>query len=99
MGEELESLKIDVDNFDGLLMDVDEPQDTSRTFLPFKEQYNLTLRKLAESMKRSQETRSCLTIVTHKTAKYSRQTSVTGVVSSTKNSSQKLQDYLNNVKS
>lgn len=98
--EELESLKIDVDGFDGLLMDVDEEtRDTSETFLPFKEQYKLTLRNLAESMKRSQETRNCLTIVTHKTAKYSRQTSVTGVVSSTKNSSQKLQDYLNNVKS
>jgi hypothetical protein len=44
----------------------DEAADTTSS-LPFEEPYKVTLEKLAESMKRSQDTRKCLTMKTPKT--------------------------------
>lgn len=53
--------------------------------------YQTTLQKLAESMRRSQETRSSLTLKTPKTKKYSRSKDVTGVLSSVEKSARQLQ--------
>ena len=59
-----------------------------------KDQYLATLKKLAESMKRSQETRRSLTLKTPKTKKYERLSEVDGVLSSVEKSSRQLQYYL-----
>ena len=63
----------------------------------FGEQYKASLRKLSDSMKRSQETRMSLTLKTQKTEKYERSTSVSGVINSTEESSSQLRAYLANV--
>lgn len=63
--------------------------------LPFEERYQATLQKLAESMKRSQETRKSLQMKTPKTEEYSRHSSVKCVLSSIEKSTQQLQNYLN----
>lgn len=62
--------------------------------LPFEERYQATLQKLAESMKRSQETRKSLQMKTPKTEEYSRHSSVKCVLSSIEKSTQQLQNYL-----
>lgn len=67
----------------------DEAADTTSS-LPFEERYKATLEKLAESMKRSQETRKSLTMKTPKTVEYPRTTSVSGVLSSIEKSTQEL---------
>eukprot|EP00934_Nitzschia_sp_Nitz4_P003957 Nitzschia sp. Nitz4//scaffold117_size69655//3111//3668//NITZ4_006014-RA/size69655-processed-gene-0.34-mRNA-1//-1//CDS//3329533621//3947//frame0 len=69
----------------------------SATTLPFEARYQETLKKLQESMRRSQETRTCLTMKTPKTEKYARNQSVSGVLSSIEVSSHQLQCYLKNV--
>jgi hypothetical protein len=69
---------------------------TNPTFVN-DERYQEVLKKLAESMKRSQETRKSLTMKTSKTEKYGRSKSVTGVLSSIENSSRQLQTYLQTV--
>jgi hypothetical protein len=67
----------------------DEASDTTSS-LPFEERYKVTLEKLAESMKRSQETRKSLTMKTPKTEEYPRVTSVSGVLTSIEKSTQEL---------
>jgi len=67
----------------------DEAADTTSS-LPFEERYKVTLEKLAESMKRSQETRKSLSMKTKKTEEYSRTTSVSGVLNMIEKSSQEL---------
>lgn len=64
------------------------------TVVVFDEQYQATLKKLQEYMKRSQETRKSLKMKTSKTQEYSRTKSVSGVLSSIEMSSQQLQSYL-----
>jgi hypothetical protein len=80
----------DVDRFS--LSFLDDAQD--KTNLPFEERYKATLSKLAESMRRSQQTRKSLSMKTTKTAKYPRKNSVSGVLSSIEKSSMELQSYL-----
>ena len=74
----------------------DESSVDNPTSWQFDEQYKSTLRKLSESMKRSQETRMSLTMKTLKTEKYARSTSVSGVISSIEKSSEQLKAYLVN---
>jgi hypothetical protein len=95
--EELDYMNVEEDDdrfFTPLLED-----ETQRTIssLPFEERYAVTLKKLQESMKRSQETRKSLTMKTPKTEKYSRTKSVSGVLSSIEVSSHQLQGYLKNL--
>lgn len=62
---------------------------------PFDEKrYEEVHKKLAECMKKSQETRKSLTEKNAKTAKYSRCKTVKGVISSIEKSSQQLEKYL-----
>lgn len=61
--------------------------------LPYEERYQATLKKLAESMERSQETRKSLTMA----ATYQKSKSLLGVLSSIQNSSQKLNLYFKNI--
>lgn len=68
-----------------------------KTPAPFDERYRETLKKLEESMKRSQETRKSLTMKTPKTEEYGRSKSVTGVLTSIENSSRQIQTYLQTV--
>jgi hypothetical protein len=72
--------------------------DAPSTPVPFEERYKMTLSKLAESMKRSQETRKSLQMKTPKTKNYQRSNSVTGVISSIELSSQQLQHYLKSIR-
>lgn len=66
--------------------------------LHFDERYKATISKLAESMKRSQETRKSLQMKTPKTHDYQRRTSVSGVLNSIEKSSEQLQVYLKNIR-
>jgi hypothetical protein len=59
-----------------------------------EKQYRETLKKLAESMKRTQETRKSLKMKTPKTKKYYRSSKVTGVLFSIEKSTKQLQLYL-----
>jgi hypothetical protein len=62
---------------------------------PFdKERYEQVHKKLAECMKKTQETRECLTMKNPKTEKYSRSKAVSGVISSIEKSSRQLEKYL-----
>ena len=89
----------DVDRFSlSLLNDVDDGAVDTTSSLPFEERYKATLKKLAESMKRSQVTRQSLSIKTAKTEEYLRNNaSVPGVLSSIEKSTQQLQGYLKNM--
>jgi hypothetical protein len=94
--EELTCLQLDeaeVDKFSLSLLNYTDG-DVTTSSLPFEERYKATLKKLAESMKRSQETRKVLTIKTPKMESYPRSSSVTGVVKSIENSTHQLQIYL-----
>mmetsp|Transcript_24220 Transcript_24220/g.42573 ORF Transcript_24220/g.42573 Transcript_24220/m.42573 type:complete len:241 (-) Transcript_24220:352-1074(-) len=73
---------------------VDDKKDHSTIPFANDEQIQQVLKKLAESMKRSQETRKSLTMKTPKTEQYVRNQSVTGVLSSIESSSRQLQTYL-----
>jgi hypothetical protein len=95
--EELTCLQLDeaeVDKFSLSLFTYTDDGDVTTSSLPFEERYKATLKKLAESMKRSQETRKVLTIKTPKMESYPRSSSVTGVVKSIENSTHQLQIYL-----
>mmetsp|Transcript_7889 Transcript_7889/g.15287 ORF Transcript_7889/g.15287 Transcript_7889/m.15287 type:complete len:188 (-) Transcript_7889:301-864(-) len=73
----------------------DEPADDSSTSSkPFEERYKESLKKLADSMKRSQETRKSLVMKTDKTQEYMRRKSVAGVIKSIEKSTTQLQSYL-----
>lgn len=72
-----------------LLSDEASDSDTTSS-LPFEERYKATLEKLAQSMKRSQETRKSLTMKTPKTEEYPRTTSVSGVLTCIEKSTQEL---------
>jgi hypothetical protein len=107
--EELDYMNVEEDDdrfFTPLLEDETQIQPTTSTSttststtssLPFEERYAVTLKKLQESMKRSQETRKSLTMKTPKTEKYPRTKSVSGVLSSIEVSSHQLQGYLKNL--
>ena len=99
--EELVYMNIedDDDRFFAPLIDCldDIHSSLSTSSLPFEERYHATLKKLQESMKRSQETRKSLVMKTVKTETYSRQKSVSGVLSSIEMSSHQLQKYLQNM--
>ena len=64
------------------------------SFLPIEQRYQASLDKLAESMKRSQETRKSLRIKTAETLSYTRWSSISGTLSSIEKSTQQLQEYL-----
>ena len=90
---------LDTDSMINMFMNDDHLVMTSPATNHFvhDERYQEVLKKLTESMKRSQETRKSLTMKTPKTEKYDRTTSVTGVLSSIENSSRQLQTYLQTV--
>jgi hypothetical protein len=58
-----------------------------------QKRYQEILKKLEESMKRSQETRKSLTMKTPKTEEYNRTKNITGVISSIESSSRQLNAY------
>jgi hypothetical protein len=58
------------------------------------ERYKATLSKLQESMRRSQDSRKALSLKTHKTVKYGRRKSVSGVLMSIEKSSRQVNQYL-----
>lgn len=68
------------------------------SYLPAEQRYQATLDKLAESMKRSQETRKSLRIQTTETMEYGRWGTICGTLSSIEKSTKELQHYLNNAK-
>ena len=61
---------------------------------PFDERYRATLMKLQESMRRSQETRKCLSMNTFNTDTYDRRKNVSSVLTSIEKSSREVQQYL-----
>lgn len=61
----------------------------------FEQRYKLMLDRLAESMRRSQESRKSLTIDTAKTKDYERRKSLSGVLSSVEKSTNAIQELLN----
>jgi hypothetical protein len=63
----------------------------------FEDRYKTTLKKLEESMKRSQETRKSLWIKTPKTEEYLKHSSVPVVLKSIEKSTLQLQSYLKNM--
>lgn len=84
-------------------------QDSSRFFAPIgddsksqlvpsashlDERYKASLMKLQESMRRTQDSRKALSLKTHKTAKYDRRKSVSGVLVSIEKSSRQVNQYL-----
>lgn len=85
----------DVDRFSLSLLSNFTAESTS--YLPFDERYKATLRKLSESMRRSQETRASLKMKTLKTEDYSRTTSISGVLTSIEKSTHQLQVYLKKI--
>ena len=64
------------------------------TYLPIEQRYQATLDKLAESMKKSQETRKFLRIKTTETMEYNRWGSISGTLASIEKSTKELQQYL-----
>jgi hypothetical protein len=79
-------------NEDSIMMEEEEETDT--VGLSFEERYKATLQKLANSMKKSQETRQSLTMKTTKTEKYDRLASVKKILSSVATSSDQVQNYV-----
>jgi len=95
--EELNLMTFDEEEVDRFSLSLLDDGDKTSS-LPFEERYKATLQKLAESMKRSQETRMSLKMKTSKTEEYERTKSVTGVLSSIEKSTQQLQGYLKNIR-
>jgi hypothetical protein len=95
--EELNLMIFDDDDVDRFSLSLLEDGDKTSS-LPFEERYKATLAKLAESMKRSQETRMSLKMKTSKTEKYERTKSISGVLTSIEKSTQQLQGYLKNIR-
>lgn len=100
--EELSYLNFDdeeVDKFSLSLLNftsADDDNTNDQDSMPFEERYKESLKKLAESMKRSQETRKSLVMKTDKTEEYMRRASVAGVIRSIEKSSTQLKSYLSN---
>jgi hypothetical protein len=65
--------------------------DEDNSSLPFEEQYKATLKKLALTMKKSQETRKSLTMKTAKTEAYDRLTNIEKILSSVAKSANQVQ--------
>jgi len=78
--------------------DLDDAASTASIGLPLEERYKATLQKLEASMKRSQETRNCLTMKTSATESYERIGSVKEIVSSIATSSGQVQKYVTSMK-
>jgi hypothetical protein len=99
--EELVLMTVDDDDdrFFAPLLDSEESAANSKvtSSLPFEERYQATLKKLEESMMRSQETRKSLSMKTAKTEAYERVKSVSGVLTSIETSSHQLQTYLKTI--
>lgn len=99
--EDLESISfVPDDRFSlSLLEDDDDSPSTNQPSLQenaqFEERYKAMLDRLAESMRRSQETRKSLTIDTAKTKDYERRKSLSGVLSSVEQSTNAIQELLN----
>jgi hypothetical protein len=85
------------DDYNIMMMD-DVDGDVSIIAMPFEERYKATLQKLAASMKRSQETRNCLTMKTIKTESYERLESVQQIVSAIASSSSQIQNYVTSIR-
>lgn len=101
--EELLFMNLDEDSTDRFLslsfpaLEQDQSQsEASSQLSTFQERYQSTLKKLAESMKHSHETRKSLTMKTPKTENYQRKrkTSIDGVLNSIEESSTQLRNYL-----
>jgi len=96
----------DYQNIDGFLdpllnvetTDLDDSASTASIGLPLEERYKVTLEKLEASMKRSQETRNCLTMTTSATESYERIGSVKEIMSSIATSSGQVQKYVTSIK-
>jgi len=78
--------------------DLDDSASTASIGLPLEERYKATLQKLKASMKRSQETRNCLTMKTSATESYERVNSVKEIMSSIATSSGQVQQYVTSMK-
>jgi hypothetical protein len=78
--------------------DLDDSASTASIGLPLEERYKATLQKLEASMKRSQETRNCLTMKTQATESYERIGSVKEIMSSIATSSGQVQKYVTSIK-
>jgi len=78
--------------------DLDDASSTASIGLPLEERYKATLQKLEASMKRSQETRNCLTMTTSATESYERIGSVKEIMSSIAASSGQVQKYVTSIK-
>lgn len=78
--------------------DLDDSASTASIGLPLEERYKATLQKLEASMKRSQETRNCLTMKTTATESYERVGSVKEIMSSIATSSGQVQKYVTSMK-
>jgi len=78
--------------------DVDDSASAASIGLPLEERYKATLEKLEASMKRSQETRNCLTMKTSATESYERLGSVKEIMSSIATSSGQVQKYVTSIK-
>jgi len=74
-----------------------EESSTASIGLPLAERYKATLEKLEASMKRSQETRNCLTMKTATTESYERVGSVKEILSSIAASSSQVQKYVTSI--
>jgi len=80
-----------------LCVDDDESSSTASIGLPLEERYQATLGKLQASMKRSQETRNCLSMKTVTTESYERVGSVKEILSSISASSNQVQKYVTSI--
>jgi hypothetical protein len=87
----------DDDRFFAPLLESDDEPAPNLSSLPFEERYQATLKKLEESMMRSQETRKSLSMKTTKTETYERVKSVSGVLTSIETSSRQLNTYLKTI--
>lgn len=96
--EEIAFMNFEDDDIDKFSLSFLEDCDGNTITPHFDERYEETLANLAESMRRSQETRKSLSMKTPKTEKYPRNKSVTGVLSSIEQSSQQLQIYLRQIR-
>jgi hypothetical protein len=78
-------------------MSVDEDDilfDTSVSSMPFEERFEATTKNLAESMRRSHETRKILSLESPEMSTYERNQSLNGVLKSVEKSTHQVQAYL-----
>mmetsp|Transcript_14046 Transcript_14046/g.30668 ORF Transcript_14046/g.30668 Transcript_14046/m.30668 type:complete len:181 (+) Transcript_14046:73-615(+) len=98
MEDELSHLDFVGDSL-SLVTEEEQSQLDETSSLSFQQRYEATLHKLAESMKRSQETRKSLVMKTTQTESYSRTGFVCGVVESIESSSRQIQNYIKEAQS